>query len=133
MPRKKKSKASSKVVSIKEPSDNDGDLYFSDTDLLRLQLMQHKLQGAAQAVQLKLYEITEFRRHIELRAQTLDQQLKQLQEDQRAVESKYREFQDEIREKYGVGLDEISYDDETGKITLLEKSEDIAEEEPAEE
>jgi len=115
---KKKSKKESNVVHIHEPSD---ELYFSEMDLVKLQLMQQKLQSAAQAVQLKMYEMAEFKRHIELRAQKLDHELRQLQEDKREVEEKYKQFQDYVKEQYGFGLDEISYDDETGKITLLDK------------
>ena len=119
MPKKKKTKKSKSdnVVHIHEPSD---DVYLDEMDLVKLQLMQHKTFSAVQAVQLKLYEITEFRRHIELRAQKLDHELKTLQEDKAVAEEKYKEFQEYIKDKYGFSLDEISYDDETGKVTFID-------------
>jgi hypothetical protein len=100
------------------PEVREGEKYFSSADLSVYELAQYKLRTAMQASRLKQHEADEYQRKANQKLAQMQIQKKQLDVDAAQKKQALIELQDAITEKYGVDLSQVTYDDETGRITV---------------
>jgi hypothetical protein len=96
----------------------DGDLYFSPEDLNRYELAQYKLANTMQGIRLKKGEAEEFKKKAEAQLgqiQVQAMQLTKLAEQQKVA---LKNIQDDLTKTYGVDFSKVTYDDESGRITI---------------
>ena len=96
------------------------DFSFSTKDLFRFELKQYKLKAAVQDVQIKKQELTDFERQVTTRRQMLGGQLEDLVKNADRLNMELQNLKHDIQIAYKIDLQKTSYDDETGKITILE-------------
>lgn len=96
----------------------DGELAFSKDDLSKLELATYKFQNLQQKVVLANHEIV---RKQAAYSEELKRMSQQIDEDKKLV-LEYRKYLTTVREqlegKYQINMNEISYDDDTGKIFI---------------
>lgn len=107
---------------IEGPVRQDGLLYFSRLDLVRYELAQFKVANALQTVQLKEREIEAFQRNANERMRSMHVQLEQCKAHARRTSDELVTMQEAIARRYEVELSVITYDDQTGRITIQEVS-----------
>lgn len=100
--------------------DEMGGISFSTTDLLRLELSQYKVTAAGQAARLKKIDLVEFERQVEAKRKVMSDELTELVAEANKLHVKLQNLQHDIQIAYKLDLKKISYDDATGKITILE-------------
>lgn len=116
-PRRKKPKANG----LTGPEKRDGELYFSRHDLLKLMLAEERVQArSAQVTQLNSY-VAQLRAESEVRVRDV---LKRRDEVAIELNKKLGELgtlKRSIEESYSINLEGVTFDDETGLITLSDK------------
>lgn len=119
MKKPSKAKASKKVpapIIVKDEA-----RYLSKEHLLRCELAQAKVESAANAVSAHEMRINEFRREYEARAHSAQLQLQTLRANLEAQVKSTEALWAEMGSIYGLDFRSVSYDDETGKINILQK------------
>ena len=97
----------------------DGFLFFGEKDLLRYELMQHKVINALQALGLKKREMEQAKVDYEQRQRMFQLEIADLASIGKTQESALRESQKSLEETYNLDLSTVTYDDVTGKIMFL--------------
>ena len=94
-------------------------MHLSKVDLMSYELTQAKAANLAQAEILKRLELEEVRRTAEEKLARLRNEQSQLMVAKKNAARVLATAQEELSEAYGFDLSKISYDDETGRITLF--------------
>jgi hypothetical protein len=97
----------------------DGYLHFSPYDLARLELAQAKVVNATQADKLKRAEGDQARRVYEDTIRKLNDELAYILAAGKVAESELRALQKEFEAAYKLDFTQVTYDDKTGKISVL--------------
>jgi hypothetical protein len=97
----------------------DGYMHFSQFDLTRYELAQAKVVNAAQADRLKRAEGEQARRNYEDTIRKLNDELALVVATGKVAESELRALQKELEELYQLDFSQVTYDDRTGKISVL--------------
>lgn len=97
----------------------DGYMHFSPFDLTRYELAQAKVLNAAQADRLKRSEGEQARRVYEDTIRKLNEELSVIVAAGKVAESELRALQNELEESYKLDFSQVTYDDRTGKISVL--------------
>ena len=105
--------------------DETGTKSFSQHDMMLLDLMQHKVVNATQAVRLKKHEADDFQRNANQKLASMQSIKVHLEGVAREHQDRLRELQQAISKKYNVDLSKVTYDDETGRITEPPMVEDM--------
>lgn len=108
-------------LDVQGPVYHDGVKHFSPHDLLKYDLAQSKVQLAVQATQLKVAEIEQLKVNFERAVGILRQQMAELTVQQRQSEGALRTLQGQIEQAYDIKLNEVTYDDVSGRIRMLPK------------
>jgi hypothetical protein len=115
------------------PREIDGDTYFSPYDLARYELAQIKVENSYMAIALKRaatekakyeYEaaLLKAKEVYEANLRQNNEEVAQLLGISKNLENLLRTLQAELAASYKINLSKISYDDQTGKITVLEEN-----------
>jgi len=105
-------------VDIAGPKEVDGFLHFSELDLLRYELLQHKVANSLQAFGMKQLEAQKGRLEQERQNVLWNGELVSLQLIAKQQQAELKKFQDAIQARYKLDLSAVSYDINTGKITI---------------
>lgn len=97
----------------------DGYLHFSPFDLARYELAQAKVINIGQATSLKRAEAEQARRHYEDTIRKLNDELLAIMAASKVAESDLKSLQKELEELYKLDFSQVTYDDKTGKISVL--------------
>lgn len=100
------------------PQRLDGVLYFSRADLHLYELKQLEVRYALQQIALKRLDIERQRQSFEEQLRTANQELTQVTAAAKVKEEKLRGLQRGIEHVYGVDLQRVMYDPDTGRITI---------------
>lgn len=99
----------------------DGYLHLSPFDLARYELAQGKVANTAQAIALKKHEADEETRNYKARMQQKANEMAQLAQTLKVVEDELRAMQTELQAAYGLDFSKVAYDDQSGKLTVLDE------------
>lgn len=97
----------------------DGYTHFSQFDLTRYELAQAKVLNAAQADSLKRAEGEQARRAYEDTIRRLNDELAVIVAAGGIAKSELRALQKELEGLYKLDFSQVTYDDKTGKISVL--------------
>ena len=97
----------------------EGVMHLSKMDLMSYELTQAKAANLAQAEILKRLELEEVRRTAEEKLARLRNEQSQLMVAKKNAARVLSTAQKELAEAYGFELEKISYDDETGRVTMF--------------
>lgn len=98
--------------------DVDEHIYMSKDDLAEYVLAQQKVIIAQMSVRLLQYETLEFQRSVEQRSNQLNSKLKAARDELQSFGENLKSLQGKLGKKYNVDFNKITYDDETGRITI---------------
>jgi hypothetical protein len=98
----------------------EGFLHFSPYDLVRYELAQSKVVSSLQAIGLNRAKVEASRRVYEDQLRALDVEVRGLVEESQRCENTLRGLQEELGKTYKIDLSKITYDDLSGKITILD-------------
>jgi len=106
------------AVDVAGPKEVDGFLHFSELDLLRYELLQHKVANSLQAFGMKQLEAQKGRLEQERQNVLWNGELVSLQLIAKQQQAELKKFQDAVQARYKLDLSTVSYDIATGKITI---------------
>lgn len=112
-------KSEKKRFNYEGPVYVEGVMHLSKVDLMSYELTQAKAANLAQAEILKRLELEEVRRTAEEKLARLRNEQSQLMVAKKNAARVLATAQEELSEAYGFDLSKISYDDETGRVTLF--------------
>lgn len=100
------------------PQRIDGSLYFSRADLHLYELKQLEVRYALQQIALKRLDIERQRQSFEEQLRAANHDLAQVTAAAKVKEESLRGLQRGIEHVYGVDLQRVMYDPDTGRITI---------------
>ena len=129
-PKKTKAKKEAKPPAASGPVVVDGFLHFSERDLLRYELAQHKIANSLQAVGLKKSAIVaaekekgeaiaKAEKDFDAKVRALHGDIAGLTSILKQEEASFLTLQGELASVYDLDLSQVTYDTESGKILVL--------------
>ena len=117
----KKAETKKSFYGFTGPEYPEGIMHMSPMDLMKFELAQAKAANMSQAAMLKRKEMEDFQRHFNERMHQLRQEQSQLEVGRKDAVKAFDVAKVELQEAYGMDLTKIIYDDQSGKIHVIQE------------